>query len=151
MKKVIFVVKYLANFFEIHVNKRCVKRTKNLGRCIIYIAQYIIDARIQNYDIYCNDRGRQILIKDFNAETVYDFTKDKKDSILSFGEYESDNEEFFDDEDENEDDFEYERRSSRFRDGRNSQLRSSKTYKYTPKDNSYDLEVLKENLKNLLG
>jgi hypothetical protein len=151
MKKVLFVIKHTNGFFEIWVNKLLRKRFKNLGRCVIFIAQYIFESRIQNYEIYAFDKGRQTLIKNFNVDVIYDFIKDKKDSILSFGEYDddinSDNDSDFEFDDDNED-IEY---SSNRRSIKNNFQKRKRISTYTPKDNSYELEVIKENIKNFLG
>lgn len=151
MKKVLFFIKRSENIFEISVNKqKPLKRVKNLGRCLIFISQYIVESRIQNYELYAFERGRHIAIKDFNADNIYDFSKDKKDSILSFGEYENEKDDELDfNNDEEDDNFSYSRNYEKQHN--NTQYKKKYKYNYTPKDNSHTLEIIKDNIKNLLG
>lgn len=156
MKKSIFIIKRVDGYFEIIFNKRPTnKRTRNLGKCILYIAEIIDNLKLQNYEVYGYERGRQIQIKNFDAELIMDFAKDKKDSIISFGEYDDDDRDFDDDDDNDDDDFRENRRGlerNRFnnREDRRESFSRNSGYSYTPKDNSHTLEIIKDNLKALL-
>lgn len=156
MKKVIFLIKKAGQFFEIYINKRPspLRRTKNLGRCLLMISTYIDETRIQNYEVYGYEFGRQQLIKEFDHTLILRFAKNNKDSILSYSEIDG---EFEDDEDDEDVEYEFEdddREDYQNRFEREHEIRrspSTSKYHYQKKDLSYDLESIVTNLKNGLG
>lgn len=154
MKKVIFLIRKNGQYFEIYVNKRPspLRRTKNLGRSLLMISTYIEETRIQNYELWGYERGRQQLIKEFDHNLILRFAKDNKDSILSYSELDGD----FDEDDDNDDKYEFEEDDNREVDFRRNFEREEirrpiSKYSYQRKDNSYHLEKITSNFKNALG
>lgn len=151
MKKVIFLIRKNNQYFEIYVNKRPspLRRTKNLGRCLLMISTYIEDTRIPNYELWGYERGRQQLIKEFDHSLILRFAKDNKDSILSYSELDGDFDEDDDIEFEDNDD---DRNIELRRDFEREEIkRSNSKYHYQRKDNSFHLEKIISNIKNTLG